>query len=178
MTGLICDPQSLCSGSSPTSCNEDFGNAFVGRKDINFINCLNSELLKNVVGQNLLYYRVDEERTQQNIYGESKRKLFLNPIKIFARVELHEPTQKFDQFSLDEESKVTVYFDKYDLYKNNIKPTVGDFIKFSTIVYEILTLWEWQPIYGIARESLLVKAECRSARDGQLDELLQEDDWK
>ena len=178
MTGLVCNTESLCSGSFPISCDQEFGPKYVGRADIQFINCLNSELLKNIVSQSILYFRVDEERTQQNIYGESKRKFWKNPIKLFARVEVQEPTQKIDQFSLDEENKITIYFDKYDLYKNNVKPTVGDYVKFSTITYEILKLYEWQPLYGMAGENVLVKCECANIRVGEGDPLADEEDWK
>jgi len=178
MTSIACTTGSLCSASF-IGCGYSDGNAFLSNKDIQFINCLNSEIIKNVVGQNLSYYRVDEQKTEMNLYGESKVKTFRNPIKIFARIEVPEPIQTMGSFPLDEEDRLIVYFDKFDLYKHNIEPSIGDFVKAENeIVYEILKLYEWQPLFGALGNNVLVKAECINSRQTQIDSTLSQEEWE
>lgn len=172
MTNYIsCYSGSICSGSQLINCpdNYEVGPLFFSSQDLGFLNCLGNEIIRNVAGQYIFYYRIDEKRTPINIYSESKKKVFFPPVKIFARVEFHEPVQTFTQFRMDEIKKVSVYFDKFNLQKINLKPTPGDFIKFGNFILEINTVIELQPIYGIPDDMLQVKAECSTARENIFD---------
>lgn len=168
---IACVSESLCSGSV-IGCNYDDGPLFYSRIDNRFITCVNRELFHSVAGQYVYYYRIAEKETQVNFYNESKQKVFYNPIKLFARVEWEEPTQTIDIFTLDEKSHLIVYFDKFDLSKEsiNLKPTVGDFVKWNDRMFEILSAIEWQPIFGTAGDNLLIKCTCGYSREGQFDE--------
>ena len=182
MSTIGCFTGSLCSGSSGfIGCGYEFGPLFVGQKDLKAINCWNAELIQNIIGQYIYYHRVDPIRTKANIYGESKRKNFLNPIKIFARVEKQEPTQTFNEFGLDQTDKVTIYFDKFQLWRFNIKPTVGDYISFgetNRTTYEILTVYSWQPVYGSVDDEILCKADCENTHQKQGPIELDEEEYK
>ena len=160
---------SLCSGSSIIGCNyENFNEPiFTSVRDLAFIQCINSELLKRIAAQHILYYPISEQLTQQNFYNESKQKHFLNPIKLWSRIEWEEPSQTFNQFSMDEKSTITVYFDRYDLVKQNCNCSVGDFIKWNEMMFEIHSLTTWQPIHGMESQNLLMKATCRFSRQNQ-----------
>lgn len=165
---ISCSTSSLCSGSCE---NEQYGPLFNQQADLKFIQCINRELLLTV-GQYVIYYRVSEKYTKANIYGESKRKFFLNPIKIFARVEKQEPIQTIGTYSLDQEDRIIIYFDKFQLERFNLKPSVGDFIKFGDvngIMYEILRVCPWQPVFGQPDQEILVKAECSNTRNTEVD---------
>ncbi len=161
--------QSLCSGSSPIGCanSYDSGPMFFGDQDMSFVQCINSELIKNVAGQWIIYYRIDEKKTTLNLYGESKQKFFYPPVKIWTRVEYHSPEQTITNFSLDENRKISVYFNKLMLQKINLKPVVGDMVKFGDTIYEIDTIISDQPIHGIPWSMIEMKAECHRSRETQ-----------
>lgn len=182
MSSIGCITSSFCSGSEAfIGCGYDYGPAFVSQQDLRAIQCWNREIISNIVGQYIYYHRVDPVRTKSNIYGESKKKNFLNPIKIFARIEKQEPTQTFNEFGLDQTDKITIYFDKFQLWRFNIKPTVGDFVSFgetNRTTYEILTVYSWQPVYGSVDDEILCKAECENVHQRQADPAEDEDEWK
>lgn len=171
MTSIGCTTDSLYSGSIAIGCGDCMseGPMFIASQDISFINGLNRELIKCVGAQKLTYFRVDPVRTAANIYGESKTKNFLNGVDIYARVEKQEPVQVINEFTLDQTDKISIFFDQYQLKRFNIKPTVGDFVRYGSILYEILTCVSWTPIYGIITEELLVKCECANVRNTQID---------
>lgn len=161
--------QSLCSGSNTIGCPDSYsaGPLFFGPQDQNYLQCINAELIKNISGQWLMYYRIDPKRTVANIYGESKDKWFYPPVKIWARCEYHSPEQTVTNFTLDENRKLSVYFNKFMLQKINLKPTVGDMISYGDTYYEIDTLISDQPVFGIIDSQIEIKAECHRTRGTQ-----------
>lgn len=161
--------QSLCSGSSPIGCPDSYlpGPLFFSDQDMNFISGINFELIKNVAGQWIIYYRIDERRTTLNLYGESKIKNFFAPVKVWTRCEFLDPEQTTTNFTLDENRKVNVFFNRQMLTKINLKVTVGDFLSFGDTTYEIDKVTTLQPVHGIPFSMIEVKAECHRSRETQ-----------
>jgi len=61
---------------------------FFGKKERNLVKQVNDELIEKVIGQQILYYPIDIERTNfHDLYGEAIEKTFLPPIRVYALVE-------------------------------------------------------------------------------------------
>ena len=61
---------------------------FVGKAERNFVKQINDELVEKIVGQQVLYYPIDVERTNFHpLYGEAINKTFLPPVRVYALVE-------------------------------------------------------------------------------------------
>ena len=163
--------QSICSGSSQIGCIGSYGEGpmFFSNQDMNYFQCINAELLTSTIGQNITYYRIDEKRTTLNIYGESKIKHFYQPVKLFARVEFQDPEQTVTNFTVDENRKIMVYFNKMLLQKHNLKPTIGDYLSWGDTTYEIDKVTTLQPVHGVPWSMIEVKAECHRSRETQFD---------
>jgi hypothetical protein len=140
---------------------------FFGNQDMNFMQSINSELIRCTIGQNITYYAIDEKKTTLNLYGESKKKFFRAPVKIYCRVEFLDPEQTITNFSLDENRKINIFFNKQMLTKINLKPTVGDFAVWGDTTYEIDKLTTLQPVHGIPFSMIEIKAECHRSRETQ-----------
>ena len=51
---------------------------FLGKKERDLVKQVNDELIENVIGQAILYYSIDLERTDfHDLYGEAVEKTFL-----------------------------------------------------------------------------------------------------
>lgn len=97
------------------------------------------ELVENLIKQDVLLYRIDAPATESNFYGESKKKQFLDPVAMQARVAI------VDQDVLLEggirklkrgDMELHVYNEHLvEIGVDNIK--VGDFIKFEHKFYEV-----------------------------------------
>ena len=56
---------------------------FFGRKERNLVKQVNDELIEKVIGQQILYYPIDVERTNfHDMYGEAIKKTFLSPVRV------------------------------------------------------------------------------------------------
>ena len=61
---------------------------FVGKKERDLVKQVNDELIERVIGQTVLYYPIDLQRTNfHGLYGEAVQKNFLPPVRVQAQVE-------------------------------------------------------------------------------------------
>ena len=74
---------------------------FLGKKERDLVKQVNDELIEKVIGQQVLYYPIDLERTQfHDLYGEAVKKTFLPPVRVYALVEFTEyATSYMDNFA-------------------------------------------------------------------------------
>ena len=54
---------------------QDIDQLFAKQKEFDFMNVIAAELHQKVIGQYVYYFKVDKERPETNIYGESKEKM-------------------------------------------------------------------------------------------------------
>ena len=54
---------------------------FGSNRDFDLLVNINRELLKDIVEQEVLYYKLDLYSTEANIYGEAMDKTYLSPVK-------------------------------------------------------------------------------------------------
>lgn len=143
---------------------------FLNKKEKDFVKQVNDEVIERVIGQRLLYYPIDFERTDYHpVYGEAIVKNFLNPVHVLALVEwggLETQTEAF----VDATSKITVHFHRRRLTEEqDLYVRVGDFVLFDNHYYEIVKLTEPKMLFGQNESRFEITAECIRARDGLFD---------
>ena len=61
---------------------------FLGKKERDLVKQVNDELIERVIGQTIVYYPIDIDRTDFHpVYGEAIQKTFLPPVRVHALVE-------------------------------------------------------------------------------------------
>ena len=56
---------------------------FLTEREINFINDIGKEVVKDVIGQKIFYFPISETKTKiHDVYEEAPEKIFENPIEI------------------------------------------------------------------------------------------------
>lgn len=135
-----------CSNNTYTSCSseyqDNYGDEYFfasGSNDVDYISCLNKELIEKL-GQFVFLYIIDENKTVANVWGESKQKFYYDPVKIRARILYENSDQQFGVFGKDMKRKIKCYFhnemlNTYGLKYRNIQE--GDVLKFGEIYYTI-----------------------------------------
>lgn len=97
------------------------------------------------------------------------KKIFENPIKIPALVGQPEWSSKTTSFGPDLEAKLEVSIQYKDLMDKKLILSEGDLFSFDDVLYEILTFYNVNNIFGLAEYNNSWKITARSARLGQLD---------
>jgi hypothetical protein len=145
---------------------------FFNEKERNLVKQVNDELIERVIGQQILYYPIDVERTNyHNLYGEAIEKSFLPPVRVHALVDWGGiQTEYSTDIGLDKTSKITVHFHKRRLTEDqDLFVREGDFVLYGDIYYEIVTLSEPRQLFGQIEHKLEISATCIKSREGLFD---------
>ena len=145
---------------------------FIGEKERDLIKQVNDELIERVVGQQIVYYAIDEKTTDFHpLYGEAIEKTFLPPIRVHALIEWNEYASEFMQNgAVDQNYAITIHFHHRRLTEDqDLYVRVGDFVLYGEVYYEIVQTAEPRKIYGQVDHSVEVSAKCIRARSGVFD---------
>ena len=144
---------------------------FLGEKERDLVKQVNDELIERVIGQTILYYPIDIERTNYHgLYNEAIVKTFLSPVRVYALVEFKGEETKIDKYGVDKESKLTIHFHKRRLAEDqDLFVREGDFVAYGKNFYEIVKLSEPKEIFGQVDRRMEIVAECIKSREGYFD---------
>lgn len=143
---------------------------FVTPRELDFINDTVKELIKDIVGQKIYYYRVRPEFTNiHSVYEEAIDKIFDPPIEIEARVQYEPEDVRVNKFGSEEYYTIDCYFHARDLIERNIEIKEGDFFNFDATWFEVVKSVLDSIVYGQIEHSMGVKVICKQARQGLID---------
>jgi len=145
---------------------------FLGEKERNLVKQVNDELIEKIIGQQILYYPIDLERTNfHDLYGEAIEKTYLPPIRIYALIEYTDySTSYLDGVGVDKTWEINIHFHKRRLEEDqNLFVREGDFVLYNDNYYEIVTLKEPNLLFGQAGHEFEIAAKCRRSRKGLFD---------
>lgn len=121
---------------------------FGSARDFNLLTKINRELLKDVIEQEILYYKLSLEDTEINIYGESLSKIFYTPSKLNCLITRGDQVVTSDDFGPDLNREASFAFLREDLTDIQLVPEVGDIVLWHEDYYEVDTVRENQLFLG------------------------------
>lgn len=127
---------------------------FGSSRDISFIKKMNSELLDNIIQQEVDYYKYYLPDTKggdsENLYGEASiQKSYFNPVRLTCLLERGDQAyMQDDQFGIDVQQPMTFRFLKPKLRELSLVPNAGDIIEVRGAYYEIDQVNENQFVAG------------------------------
>ena len=127
---------------------------FTGKKERDLVKQVNDELIEKVIGQTVVYYPIDIDRTNfHDLYGEAIIKTFLPPVRILALVEMIDYKSVYtDNVGVDFDANINVHFHRRRLTEDqDVFVRQGDFVLYGDIFYEIVELSESRPSNGNSR---------------------------
>lgn len=147
---------------------------YVSGRDLNFISDISKEIVKDVIGQQIILYPISELKTlTHDVYGEAVKKIFDKPIALDAIVDAQlEIENQTTGFGFDKKYKVELFLHSRDLIHKGINVNVGDFFKYSNVFFEITQVQSLTKVFGIPEQSNGIKVTATNARQGQIDELM------
>jgi hypothetical protein len=145
---------------------------FFGEKERNLVKQVNDELIEKVIGQQILYYPIDIERTDfHELYGEAINKTYLPPVRVYALIEFTDySTDYLESAGVDKTWEINVHFHKRRLEEDqDMYVREGDFVLYGEYYYEIVKLAYPKLLFGQVNHSFEISARCLRARKGLFD---------
>lgn len=121
---------------------------FGSKRDFNLLVHINRELLKDIIEQEIGYYKLSIEDTEANLYGEALQKTYLDPVKLNCLITRGDQVISVDEFGPDLDREVSFAFLRDDLVDANTVPEVGDVVLWHEDYYEVGTVRENQLFLG------------------------------
>lgn len=143
---------------------------FITSKEIAFINDITKELIKDVIGQQIIYYPISTMKTKIHpVYEEAIEKIFENPIILDVLAAQPAWETKWNQFGNEQTNKFEVFVQARDLIDKGYNINEGDFFVYDSAIFEVLAFINMNNIFGQAEYTVCYKIEAKLARKGQLD---------
>lgn len=110
---------------------------FGSTRDAAMLLHIGREFVKDVVEQEVLYYKLDLEDLQENVYGEATLKYYFTPIHINCLIWRGDQEWKMEEYGPDINRKTEFAFFKADLMRAEVRPEVGDILEWDKAYFEV-----------------------------------------
>lgn len=143
---------------------------FITPKEIQFINDVTKEFMKDVSGQFIYYYPISTMKTQVDpVYEEAVNKVFQTPIKLDVLADQPNWETKYNVWGNEQVNKIELFVHVRDLLDKGYTVNEGDFFLYGSYVFEILKATVINNIFGLVEYDVGVKIEGKLKRKGQVD---------
>ena len=144
------------------------GRLFISPREINFINDLSKEIVKDVVGQFIYYYPISTVKSNvHDVYEEATKKIFDPPIEIEARVNYQPEEIRTNRFGSEEYYTVEAYVQSRDLLDKGIEVLEGDFFSYGSTFFEVIKGPSTDVIFGQIEHKSYITITGKQSRKGQ-----------
>ncbi len=121
---------------------------FGSNRDFDLLVNINRELLKDIVEQEVLIYKLSIADTSTNLYGEALEKSYLEPVKLNCLITRGDQIYNVDEFGPDLGREASFALLRRDLEDIQLVPEVGDIVMWHEDYYEVDTVRENQLFVG------------------------------
>lgn len=141
---------------------------FITPREINFINDIAKELVKDVVGQKIYYFSINEIKSRaHDVYEESPNKIFETPIEIDCMVKYSPQEIVTNKFGSEEYYTIECYIQVRDLIDKQIDLREGDFFSYGDTFFEIVKAPRTDTIFGQIEHKSFITVTGKQSRKGQ-----------
>ena len=145
---------SLTANFSTQLTADSISNLYIQQEEVDLINKMAAEYMTKIAGQYVYYIQIDVDRTETNIYGESKSKIVQgNKIKLPATVQqIVKPENTENGIRYERTLRIGFLSKLNQAYGvNDIRQ--GNFIEWNKMTYEIINIERQRMIFGQERFS-------------------------
>jgi len=139
---------------------------FIPQKEIRMIDSMNEELIDEIIGQSVDIYKVNIDRTDENLYGESSTKYYDKGFRVNCLIEYNDPEVLNEEYGTDINATIAMFFQRNNLASGslNFAPEVGDIIDWKEFYWEVDGVTEPKLIAGHQNYKHNIKATAHRSR--------------
>ena len=143
---------------------------FITPREIDFIADINKEIVKDVIGQKIYFYKTREDLSNvHDIYEESINKVFDPPVEIDCKIDWEPSEVRTNEFGMEYYYSMDAYVQYRDMIDKDLDISAGDYFSYGTTFFEITSVVTQSQIYGEIEHATGVKLTGKQARIGQID---------
>lgn len=143
---------------------------FITSREVQLINDLTKEFMKDIVGQTINYYPISTLKTKVHpVYEEAVQKIFDNPIKVPVLASWPQEEIRTNRFGIEKTSQIEVFVQARDLIDKDFILYEGDFFTFADQAFEIVSVTKIGNVFGQEEYEVGYKIIGQPARLGQFD---------
>jgi hypothetical protein len=144
------------------------GRLFITPRELDFINDISKEIVKDVIGQKIYYFPISELKSKvHDVYEEAVEKVFDDPIEIECLVKYNPQEVSTTRFGSEENFTIEAYIQSRDLLQKGIEILEGDFFSFGTVFFEVIKAPSSDTIFGQIEHKRFVTITGKQSRKGQ-----------
>lgn len=121
---------------------------FGSNRDFNLLVGINRELLKDIVEQEILIYKLSIADTSTNLYGEALEKTYMEPVKFNCLITRGDQVIDINELGPDLGRNASFALLKQDLKDVQLVAEVGDIVMWHEDYYEVDLVKENELFYG------------------------------
>jgi len=141
---------------------------FITPREVDFINDLSKEIVKDVIGQKIYFFSISLAKTKvHDIYEEAPEKIFDDPIELEALIDWQPAEVRTNQFGHERFTSLEAFVHSRDLIDKSVRISEGDFFSYGSQFFEITSAIVISQIYGEIEHSMGIKLVGREARQSQ-----------
>lgn len=141
---------------------------FVTQREIDFFNDIGKEVVKDIVGQQVIYWPVSTLKTKIHpVYNEAVKKIFENPIRVDALVGQPNWETRMTSFGSEQINKIEVFIQARDLDQKGLEVSEGDYFTYGEQAYEIVSALNMNNFFGQVEHDVGFKITGLLARAGE-----------
>jgi len=141
---------------------------FITPREMNFINDIAKEVIKDVVGQKIYLFQISEIKSKiHDVYEESPDKVFETPIELDCLVKYNEQEIRTNRFGSEEYYTIEAYIQSRDLLDKGIEILEGDFFSYGSTFFEIIKAPLTNTIFGQIEHKRFITITGRQSRKDQ-----------
>ncbi len=143
---------------------------FITPREQALIADLTKEVIKDVIGQKIFYYRVMTDITNiHDVYEEAVDKHFDAPIEIEATVQWNPQETATNRFGSEQLYSISAFVHYRDMIDKDIDIKAGDYFSYGDTFFEITATNFVSEIYGEVEYKTGMELKGKQARKGLID---------
>tara|TARA_B100002019_G_C21118305_1_gene522025 strand:- start:345 stop:809 length:465 start_codon:yes stop_codon:yes gene_type:complete len=126
---------------------DSFGR-YYSRRDVRFMNSVNGELMRDIIEQSVVVYKINPNETVTNVYEEAITKYYYPGVQTTCFVETDPQSTLYEGFGPDVKKGTLFRFHQKLCEIKNVYPEVGDIVAWEQAYFELSNIVENQFLGG------------------------------